>query len=445
MSASAIHAWPRQQRLVRFVSLALLTPALGMISSAAFAYWEVIPRVAATINWEDNPRYFTDSAKAAAETASPGISDDAMATTIETSLDGSYQTPSNQIRLSPRIRKTDFLKNFKDLNDDSWMVDLYVTHQERRGLVGLSASYEESSVRTSAFESVTADSSGGSGLFTVDDTQRTKEVRPFLNYRLSPRNRIGLSFSAADIVYEQTDGLAITGGYFDYTYKQTALEFDHYLNEKNFFQVSLNGSGFDAEQPDGAFRNSTESFSASAAYNVVITLTLTANANFGVSRSTVDVLGLPFDPLTGAFCPEDAPCSASDDERNFVGGIGLQKRSELTTLNFNVSRSLAPRSNGVEVVQDRFQFFINRTVTPRLDASAGATYSTDAAVGGASREDRTYLSIDSTLTWRLTPTLSTYGKYSYIFSEYSFTTETSEQINHRLYLGFIYRGVGFRR
>jgi predicted porin len=159
----------------------------------------------------------------------------------------------------------------------------------------------------------------------------------------------------------------------------------------------------------------------------------------------VELSGLGFDPLTGAFCPEDSPCSASDDDRNFVGDIGLRKRSELTTLNFNVSRSLAPSSNGTEVVRDQFRFYVNRTVTQRLSASAASVYIEESAVAGAERVDRTYLTVDATLTWRLTSTLSTYGTYTYISNEYDRTINKTEATNNRLYVGFSYRGVGFRR
>ncbi len=440
------------------------------ISSSACAYWEVIPQVDAGLTWEENPRYIANSQKSSAEEAQPGITDDATGTFIETGLSGGYLTPANEIRLSPRIRKTDFLKSNKDLNSDNWSINLSATHTDQRGLIGLSASYDDTSVRTNEFESATPedvnappDTTGGSGRFIDDATQTSKSVRPFVTYNLSTRNSITLSLSASDVEYDQsflTDLPELEQpltGYVDYTYQQGALEFNHYLNDKNFFQVSLNSSNYSTQQPGDSLNNSSESFGISAAYNLAISPTLSANANVGLSHSSSEATGLRFDPLlegTPTPCPANARCTASDDAQNFVGDIGLRMRGELTTLNFNVTRSLAPRSNGGEVVQDQARIFVDRTITERLSINAGTIYSEESALTNfnseigtviASRQDRTYFTVDTTVTWRLTPTLSTYGKYSYQSNDESPVTGDLTQVNHRLFFGFLYRGVGFRR
>jgi hypothetical protein len=59
--------------------------------------------------------------------------------------------------------------------------------------------------------------------------------------------------------------------------------------------------------------------------------------------------------------------------------------------------------------------------------------------------NRTYLTVDTSLNWRLTSTLSTYATYTYNSNEYDATTSNSKVTNNRLYVGFSYRGVGFRR
>ncbi|MDH4056955.1 MAG: hypothetical protein OEV58_16465 [Gammaproteobacteria bacterium] len=457
MNISGAFVGPRYRQSVR-LGAALLMAVLGLTSTTAVAYWEVIPEVDAGATYEDNPRYLSDSSSAAAEAAAPGIADDAMGVFVDTRLNVSYLTPGNEIRITPQVRKTDYLKSNADLNSDLWLVNLLATHKDQRGSVGISASYRETGVRNSEYESATPEdpnappgASGGSGRFAGDDTQTTKDVQPFLSYTLSPRNTVELSFSASDAEYEQNinpnlpPDLPQTRSYFDYTYEQTVLAINHYLNDKNFLQIALNGGSFNSEQPDSPFTNSTDSFGVNAAYNVAITPTLSANAKVGVTRSSVELKGLSRDPLTGAFCPEDALCSASDDDRNFLGDIGLRKRSELTSLNFNVSRSLAPSSNGTEVVRDQFRFYVDRTLTQRLNLGAAAIYSEETAVAGPDRAYRTYLTVDTTVRWRLTETLSTYGTFTYVSNKYDVSTANSEATNNRLYVGFSYRGVGFRR
>lgn len=458
MNRSGSFPWPPDGRRLPPVVLGLLVLLLCLSSSSAVAYWELIPQVDAGVTLEDNPRYIADSSKSAAEEVAPGITDNVMGTFVDARLTGSYKTPANELRLTPAIRKTNYLKSNKDLNGDTWLVDLLATHNDRRGGVGISASYRETGVRNSEYESATPDNpnappetTGGSGRFAGDETQTTKEARPFLKYILSPRNSVELSFSTSDVSYDRNFNLNLPGdifntsAYFDYTYEQTVLTVNHYLNDKNFLQFSLNGGGFDSQQPGRPFRNSSDSFGINAAYNLAITPTLSANANFGVTRSSVELKGLQIDPLTGALCPADALCSASNDDRNLVGDIGLRKRSELTTMNFNVTRSLAPSSNGTEVVRNQFRFYVDRTVTERLSASAASVYIDETAVASAERVDRKYLTIDATLTWRLTSTLSAYGTFTYFSNEYDRTVSNSQSTNNRLYLGFHYQGVGFRR
>jgi predicted porin len=218
----------------------------------------------------------------------------------------------------------------------------------------------------------------------------------------------------------------------------------HYLNAKNFVQVALSSGKFSARQPAGSFANSTRSFGIDAAYNLVLTPTLSATARAGVNRSSVDVSGLQFDPLTGALCFPGSLCTDSTEARNFTGTISLRQRSERTTLNFDVSRALAPRSNGTQVVQDDFRVYVSRTLTGRLSASAGAIYSTASEIGRVGRLDQTYGTVDTSLSYQLTPTLTTYGRYSYVSSRDG-GSDAPTDTNNRLFFGVSYRGVGFRR
>ena len=117
------------------------------------------------------------------------------------------------------------------------------------------------------------------------------------------------------------------------------------------------------------------------------------------------------------FCPANAPCSASDEARNFVGGINISKAAESTTFNFDASRALSPSSNGTQTIQDQFSVYILRTMTARLSGSAGAIFSSSSAVADLGRQDQDYYNVNASLSWKLTPTLSVYGKYSYISAD----------------------------
>ncbi|MEO7386310.1 MAG: hypothetical protein ABIX37_05190 [Gammaproteobacteria bacterium] len=430
----------------------------------AVAYWELTPLLDAGITYESNPRYISDESKAILIGANPDITDDVLGTFVDAKLEGVYKTPSSQIALSPRIRKTDYLKSNKDLNDNDWYVDFLAAHNGTLGNVSLNADYRETGVRTSEFESATPSNpddplpvSGGSGRFS-DDTQSTWEVGPALSFQLSPRNQVRVSGNFAETTYNQEDSpLLASRDYLDYRYSSVDVVLGHTLDEKNAFEIALNGGTFLASEDGRLFENSTDSFGITGTYQRVFSPTLTGSASAGVSRNSIDVSGIigGFDPLTGSPCLPSGPCAISNEERNFVGSLDLRKRSEETTLNFSLSSQIAPRSDGTEVVQEQARLFVVRTLTRRLTGTFGGIYSLESAVGqifqpetatfGLARQDRNYFTVDTGLSWQLTTTLALYGTYSYTDNETDTTSGTVSQTNNRLFFGVRYRGVALRR
>ncbi len=433
-------------------------------AAPAFAYWELIPQVEAGLTFENNPRYISDEERQAVLALNPDAADNVMGIFVDARLEGSYKTPSTEVSLTPRIRETNYLKSNKDLNDDDWYVDFVATRSGILGNVGLTASYQETGVRTSEFESAIPNDpdaplpvTDGSGRFS-DDTRQTWDVQPSVSYQLSPRNLLGVTGLISETTYdEQREELLASRSYLDYNYSSVEVSLRHVLDANNYFALALNGGNFLAEEPGRLFENSTDSFGITAAYNRAFSDTLTGTLTVGVTRSSVDVSGLlgGFDPLTGAPCLPSAPCSTSNEERNFVGSLDLRKRSELTTLNFSVSSQIAPRSDGTEVVQEQARFFMVRTLTSRLSGTFGAIYSQESAVGqifqpetatiGFARQDRTYITLEPGVAWQLTKTLSVFGNYAYISNDTDVPSGNVQETNNRLFLGVRYRGVGLRR
>ncbi|MEZ5564354.1 MAG: hypothetical protein R3F24_02040 [Gammaproteobacteria bacterium] len=149
------------------------------------------------------------------------------------------------------------------------------------------------------------------------------------------------------------------------------------------------------------------------------------------------------------------PCTIHNEEQNVVGSLGLRWRAELTTLNFSLSRNIAPRSDGTEVVQDQLRFYIDRTVTRRLNGSFAVVALQESAVGQVfqptsntfqlARQDRTYASFDFNVYWRMTQTMTAYVAYTHRLDRTDVTSGNVDKDNDRLFLGVKYRGVGLRR
>ena len=425
-----------------------------LATPAAEAYWEVQPLLQTGITYEDNPRYISN--KSAAEAINPGITDDLLGTYVDARVTGLFETPNNKFSVTPEIRKSDYLKS-DELNTDDWNVAMSADHTGNRGAVGLDGSYRENSLRNSQFESAIPDNpdspppiDGGSGRFSTD-TQQVWELRPSLTYVLSPRNSVRLDSSLAASKYDQQ--LVAPGGrYFDYHYSSTDLSVQQTLDSKNRLILTLNGGRFTTEQPESVLQNSTDSFGIKGGYDHTFSKTLAGTASVGVSRSSTTVSGIPLDPPTGLPCSPASTCTSKNEGRNFVGDISLKKRSELTNFNLSLERSIAPTSNGREVVQDQLRLYMDHRFTGKLSGSLGglltresSLFSARTALGSEIQErvKRTYFTIGATASWRLTETLSASGSYNYI-SEDNGSTGNSRVANNQLSVGVVYQPVGFR-
>lgn len=418
----------------RHALLAFLAPVLALSSHSALASWSLTPQISAGLTWESNPRYVSDD-----------YQQDVSGTFGQVGLDGSYKAPADQVTLSTSFQQSNYLdsngRSNQDLNSDNWYTNLSAAHEAARGNIGLTAGYAESPIRSGDVDPNAPPQADEGGRYS-NGTQKNSNLGSQLNYNLSPRNRVALNYNTGEVTYDVSGNRPLNDGYFDYTNNSAAISISHFVNEKNFFQIALNGGTFTSTAQNGPAKNTTDSYGINAAYSYTVTETVTATATAGVSRSSVDIRGLPVDPVTGVFCPLNALCVASDEARNFVGNFSINKRSESTTLDFSASRSLAPRSNGAQVVQDQFSLYWLRTLTARLSATAGALYSNSSAVADLGRQNQDYYNFNASLTWKLTPTLSTYGKYSYVSSDDG--GATSRDTNNILFFGVAYRGVGMR-
>ncbi len=440
-----------RQNLLRPAVLGSWTLLLGVLpGSSAMAYWQLTPQVQVGITYEDNPRYLSKAEEESQLELNPEAADDVLGVYLDAQVQGAFNTPSNQVSLTPRIRRTDYLKSNEDLNDSDVYVNFSSMHSGSRGSVSLDARYQNTGVRTSEFESATPDNPdapppqiAGSGQFS-DTTQETWDLQPSLMFQLSPRNGISLSGGISETNYDRRSASsAANTGAVDYSNSSVDLTLRHFLNPKNSFIVALNGGNFLADQKgndvDLGFENSTDSFGITAAYEHTFSARLTGTVTAGVSRSSVEF-------------SRSGTSLARNEERNFVGSVALRRRSEVGNLNFSLGRQVAPSSNGTEVVQDTLRLTLDRNLTRTLTGSLGTIVQQQSAVSRdvfsiLARQDRTYFTVDSTLSWRMTDTLSLIGAYTYVFNKNDAANSSisNDETNNRLYLGVLFRGVGVRR
>lgn len=422
----------RRRTIACLASTFLLTGA-----GPALAYWEVVPELNLGLTYESNPRYQSEN------------EDSASGALVQMGLDMGLETPETTIRLLPRWRKTEyFASEDDDLNDDDTYLDLNASRRTERAEFGLGGSWRDQGVRTSEFvrdtDSTGAVDPSGSGRFiNLEDEQRYWTVRPSVVYILSQRNtlRAGLSYSETD--YREADSTAVRS-YFDYDYTSADLTLAHAIDERNSLSFGVTASGYEADRDTFDIFNQpfqvqykSDSYGVNAGYEHEFSERLTGSLQLGSARSTVD------------FCSAGT-CVNSSADQNFVGNLSLTRRSERTRFSSSISRALAPSSNGTEIVSDRLHFRLDRNLTRLLDGSIGVIWSEDSSVGEPVegqpfREDRTYFTLDTNVSWRLSRLWSLTGTYSYTSDEYDVTTFTNDRKNNRVFLTLRYRGIGIRR
>lgn len=412
--------------------------AMSLATSPAEAYyWEVIPQLEAGITYESNPRYIDNANDARIE--------DAKGTFADVRLAGSVETEEMSLSLVPRVVSTDYLGSNEDLDSDDWYVDLSGSKRFERGQLNAYLSYADVAVVTAEFESATPDNPdlppptiAGSGRF-ADATQETWRGGVTYSYTLSQRNIVEVSASGLSTTYDADP----EAGYFDYSNPGAQITLQHVLNERDVAFLAMNAESFTADAPVGPAKNTTDSFGTTIGYQRQFSKTLSATIMGGISRSFLDVTGLPIDPDTGVIC-FPILCSFSNTSANFVGSISVRNRSELTTLNFDLSRNLAPNSNGTQYVQDALRLYLNRDITQRLVGTVGTVLTHSKAVGDLRRLDQSYVNLETGLSWRLTPTWSMSGSYTFVISNSDADSSSTRAKNNALFFSLAYRSVGIR-
>jgi hypothetical protein len=389
---------------------ALLYAGMALLLHApiAAAYWELVPEVSTGFLHETNPRFTVTE-------------QDATGTFIDLKATGAYKTPQADFRLTPRIRKTDYLESNKDLSDDDFYVDGGSSFRRSRFSIGVNGYFRDVGVRTSEFEAATPidpdaeyQPSGASGrIGSADDSQTTWSVSPYLTYVLSPRNQLGLNLSTSDTEYSRADDRS----YYDYTYDSGSASLTHTLDAKNALTLRFNASTYTADAQIGPFRNASDSYSLNVGYQRTLTPTWNGEIYLGTERSKIRVSGLAFDPLTGLpFCPPGG-CSLREDDQNFIGDLSLFRRAEKTNINFGISRFVAPQSNGTEYLSDQARIYVQQNLSPKLTANFALLGSEQTVLGGRERQEGRYLTFDTSLRWRIAANWSLSWTYTYYSDE----------------------------
>lgn len=438
---------PAGLRLAAAASAAL--PALAVAGS-----YELAPQVEVGGVYETNPRFLQDcqtDPQSGATTPTPCGNQYVMGTFLDARVRGSWRTPDTVVSLTPRVRDWNYLGSNKDLNNNDIYVDGTASQRLQRAQLDLTALYSDTLVRQLVFESATPQdpngpppSIGGSGRVADDGaTEQRWQVSPRASYKVSTRNDIAVGFEYSDVTF---DGNA-NPGFFDFDSKSLDVSLTHSLDQRNAVRVGIYGSTFDASNADRAsfiqqFANNTDTFGVNAVYEKSFSETLSGTLQVGTARNSVTV----FTPLQGRF---------SSSDTTILGNVGVRRRSEKTTLNLDVGRTQVPRSDGRQITQDQVRLYVDRVVTPRVNAGAGVLVLDQSGIGDFDRFDQTYYAVDLNGAYRLDRDWTVQVTYTFQTNETNFRSildigqdtaaASFDQSNRRLLMSVTYRGLGIRR
>ncbi len=381
-----------------------------------------------------------------------GFNDDATGLLLNAIANMNYGTERNNLKFSPRLQLSRYKDpEDKDLEMNNYYLDLLTDHKTVRSTTSLGASYSNVSVRTSELESADSIGGGTGDIRFATDKQRLWSIFPKWGYQISPRDVINLDARYTDVSYKES-----LSGRFDYTNISANAAWQHDLNEKLSAGLLLNASKFDSESPLTNITNDSKTYGGSLFIKYEFSETLTGSAYFGsrrtdstVSFPPVDIIVLfPPPPTVTEVCPDDGsppPCERSSSGNNFVGNIGLTKKSENTTYDMSIGRSISPNSNGAQVARDELRATVAHRLSRHLTGSLNLLYY-DQEDAVARTRSRKYVSVRPSVVWHFSRRWGVRVAYRYVRSDGTFTLggTRSNTDNHYVFLGFSFQGDPWR-
>jgi hypothetical protein len=394
---------------------------LWLISAgAARGASEIVPELSIMAESNDNPRLVAD----APELALPG--DDAATRLLaDVSLLYRGYDERGEFTLQPRLR-SDMYKDSSDQDLESTDVFLRSSgeHRGERRSVGFDLDLARERILGAEFLAVQPLD------IDVEDPTLVDTVLVGQNER---RTRIALSPRAAFAASEQ-GSVRLRSRLMDVRYTgdplssrtdfQDALlgvEYARNLNERSVLSGGVFGSRYEAD----ANRNETDTVGVEIGFSRTLSESWSWSIAGGMERSEFEYVTETADTVSG-----------TDD--HFTVGLGLRKRTELSSLNLDLRRRADPDSFGFIAARDEFRLTLFRRLSPELTGSFGLRVIESESVGSIADQDQSYGSIAFDIDWAFAELWSLMVGYRHL--SWGFGTAQRDADSNSFAVGFTYRG-----
>lgn len=395
------------------------------VQSQAWAAWEIVPNLAMGAYATDNARLETDDDLANLNGTSANVSTQASVTLTTFSERGF-------LSFEPTLSNSTYAD---DIDDELETTDVYFAGSGAYNWLsvgtGFVTDYSRESILTAELLEVEPDddpdvedpdpTDTGRLSFINQDRERLM-LRPFVDFKVSERNTLRLQGTRTEVSYSGSDLSSRTG----YDNTRLSAGIIRNANLRNQLSATLSVDNYQAN----ANQNDQDTVRIEGAFTRPVTQLWTLNLAAGVLRSDFSFV--------------DSSRLVDNASTDFTLRLGMRKRAERSSINFDLTRDAYPNSSGFSIIRSEFRSYFARDMSPRLAMNIGVRLSQSESLDDVnSEDDRDYKRGELNFTWAIKPVLYLVAGYAYTAQEFT-SEDVGPAASHGIYIGLGYQGMSRR-
>jgi hypothetical protein len=400
--------------------------------ATASAAWDTVSDITMGVEANDNPRLGQRNIGQTQE-----LMTERDHTAVRALMDARFRLSNfgerGQIYLQPRVRADTYSDSAdSDLERQDGYLYSRGAYKWQRGDAGFNANFSRESILSSeiidtGLGDLDTDMNGGiiepvegtGQLVLLDERRNRVSLAPFANFTLSSRSTIGIEASYLDLTYT---GAQIRGRS-DISQRLFGTHIDRTIDERTGASARVYVSDFTGETTD----NETRTVGVEGSFNRHLSEIWSFVFGVGLERSA-----FTFETTEGG--------TIDNADANFTMNLGFTKRTDLSSLDFNLRRAADPSASGFLTVRDEIQVVYRHRMSERLTMNLGLRALQERALNhseGQSGRDVARLSFD--IDWAFTPSWSVAFGYDALSQRFVDRLRADGSSNV-LSVGVVYRG-----
>jgi hypothetical protein len=389
---------------------------------AARSEWDFVPQLWIGAESNDNPALLSE------ESAASELDDPASRILAEVRMKADGVFPRGDLTIEPVIFTDAYSQGASEFQSTDGRVRSYGERRGERANVGFSADLASESILGTEFldaRLIDVDSPEPPPVDTVlvgrNERRDLAVLSPYTEVELSERGGLRFDAQLMDVSYE-TDTISARS---DFTAASLGASYVRRLSAGNTLTTRLYGARYEPE----ADRDPTDTTGLEMVFLHEVSDMWSAGVTWGIARSqftTVDAVGN----------------SVPDEADNPTFGLSLWRRSELTSVNFDLTRGVEPDSFGFLAVRDQLRVAWVRQMASKVHGGMAIRVIESGDIGDVLGADQRYGWIDLDLDWAFGELWSLVVGYEYAYRAIDTFDEDAQ--SNSISIGFSFRGRSLR-